>query len=172
MKSRICLRLFRIKENKFETISYPPNFTYLLQKIMHYKKIFHYTAILSCIALIITCFIPWVHYNSIDATFTGYNVKQFSTGVYYGKAGVIITGIAVVSLCCTLAPYIVVKRVNMFLCAFLVAYCMRTYIVFTGSLFDGEVVKLAGIYLIVLLSVVMVVCSVFPYLKKEENFEG
>ena len=68
-------------------------------------------------------------------------------------------------------PSIVAKRVNMFLCALLVAYMLRTYVIFTGSLFDGEVTKLAGIYLIVFLSFVMVICSVFPYLKKEERFE-
>ena len=39
------------------------------------------------------------------------------------------------------------------------------------NLFDGEVTKLAGIYLIVFLSFVMVICSVFPYLKKEERFD-
>ena len=136
---------------------------------MQYKKVIHYVAIITCIALIVTCFIPWVHYNSVNTTFTGFNVKQFSTGVYYGKAGIIITALCVISLLCTLVPYIVVKRINMFLCAFLVAYCVRTYVLFTGSLFEGEVLKLAGIYLIVFLSIVMVVCSVFPYLKKEEK---
>ena len=143
-----------------------------LDRIMPYKKILHYIAIVASLALIATCFIPWVHYNSIDTTFTGYNVKQFSTGVYYGKAGIIITRLCVVNLLCTLAPFIVVKRINMFVCAFLVAYSIRTYIVFTGSLFEGEVVKLAGIYLIVLLSILLVICSLFPYLKKEERLAG
>ena len=138
---------------------------------MKYKKVLHYTAIISCIALIATCFIPWVHYNNIDVTFNGYNVKKFATGVYYGRAGIIITIFAAISLVFTLLPSIVVKRVNMFLCALLVAYTLRTYVIFTGSLFDGEVTKLAGIYLIVFLSFVMVICSVFPYLKKEERFE-
>ena len=137
---------------------------------MKYKKVLHYTAIISCIALIATCFIPWVHYNNINVTFNGYNVKKFATGVYYGRAGIIITIFAAISLLFTLMPSIVAKRVNMFLCALLVAYTLRTYVIFTGSLFDGEVTKLAGIYLIVFLSFVMVICSVFPYLKKEEGF--
>ncbi len=136
---------------------------------MHYKKILHYVAIIAAIALIATCFIPWVHYNNIDVTFNGFNVKRFATGVYYGRAGIIITVLASISLLFTLLPSIVAKRINMFLCALLVAYTLRTYVIFTGSLFDGEVTKLAGIYLIVLLSFVMVTCSVFPYLKKEER---
>ena len=136
---------------------------------MHYKKILHYVAIFAAIALIATCFIPWVHYNNIDVTFNGFNVKRFATGVYYGRAGIIITVLASISLLFTILPSIVAKRINMFLCALLVAYTLRTYVIFTGSLFDGEVTKLAGIYLIVLLSFVMVTCSVFPYLKKEER---
>ena len=137
---------------------------------MNYKKILHYLAIVATLAIIATCFIPWVHYNNIDVTFNGYNVKKFATGVYYGRAGIIITIFAAISLLFTLLPSIVAKRVNMFLCALLVAYTLRTYVIFTGSLFDGEVTKLAGIYLIVFLSFVMVICSVFPYLKKEEKF--
>ncbi len=136
---------------------------------MNYKKILHYTALLTCIALVATCFIPWVHYNSIDTTFNGFNVKPFPTGVNYGRAGKIITILVSVSFLLTALPYIVAKRANMFVCAILVAYSMRTYVLFTGSLFEGEVVKLAGIYLIVLLSFLLVVCSVFPYLKKEES---
>ena len=139
---------------------------------MNYKKILHYLAIVATLAIIATCFIPWVHYNNIDVTFNGYNVKKFATGVYYGRAGIIITIFAAISLLFTLMPSIVAKRVNMFLCALLVAYTLRTYVIFTGSLFDGEVTKLAGIYLIVFLSFVMVICSVFPYLKKEERFES
>ena len=137
---------------------------------MNYKKNLHYLAIVATLAIIATCFIPWVHYNNIDVTFNGYNVKKFATGVYYGRAGIIITIFAAISLLFTLMPSIVAKRVNMFLCALLVAYTLRTYVIFTGSLFDGEVTKLAGIYLIVFLSFVMVICSVFPYLKKEESF--
>ncbi len=139
---------------------------------MNYKKILHYTSIMSCIALIATCFIPWVHYNNIDVTFNGYNVKRFATGVYYGRAGIIITIFAATSCLLTLTQSVVAKRINMFLCALLVAYTLRTYVIFTGSLFDGEVTKLAGIYLIVILSLVMVICSVFPYLKKEQGFGG
>lgn len=136
---------------------------------MKYKKVLHYTAIISCIALIATCFIPWVHYNNIDVTFNGYNVKQFATGVNYGRAGIIITILVSISLLFTLMQSVVAKRVNMFLCALLVAYTLRTYVIFTGSLFDGEVTKLAGIYLIVILSFVLVFCSVFPSLKSEEK---
>jgi hypothetical protein len=136
---------------------------------MNYKKIIQYIAILSSAALIATCFIPWVHYNSINTTFTGFNVKEFATGVNYGKAGRIITIFTSLSLLCTILPFSVPKRINMFVSALLFAYSIRTYVLFTGSLFDGEVEKLAGIYLIVVLSFVLVICSIFPNLKENEK---
>ena len=126
------------------------------------NKYFHYVALITCIALIAVCFMPWVHYNSIDQTFTGYNVTKFATGVYYGKAGIIITGFATLILILKLLKGTVAKNANLFVCALLVAYTIRTYILFTGSLFEGQVIKYAGIYLIVVLSVVLLVCGLFP----------
>ncbi len=131
------------------------------------KKYIQILAIATTSALIVTCFIPWVHYNSINETFTGFNVIKFSTGVNYGKAGKIISGLSVISLFCVIVPKLFLKRINMFATALLFAYCIRTYVLFTGSIFDGQVEKLAGIYLILLFSLAMVVCSVFPNLKEE-----
>ena len=137
---------------------------------MNKKKAIQILAIFSCIALIISCFIPWVHYNSINETFTGFNVKPFSTKVNYGKAGKIIVILTSISLVCTVLPVLFLKRVNMFATALLFAYCIRTYVLFTGSIFDGQVEKLAGIYLIILLSLVLVVCSVFPNLEEDRFY--
>ena len=133
---------------------------------MNNKKAIQILAILSCLALIITCFLPWVHYNSINETFTGFNVKPFSTKVNYGKAGKIIVGLTIISLLCTIIPKLFLKRVNMFSTALLFAYCIRTYVLFTGSIFEGQVEKFAGIYLIMLFSLALVVFSVFPNLEE------
>ena len=116
------------------------------------KKYVQIFAILCTIALIITCFIPWVHYNSINETFTCMNVKKFATNVNYGKPGKIITWLCVISLICVLIPKLFLKRINMFATAILFAYCIRTYVLFTGSIFEGQVENLAGIYLILLFS--------------------
>lgn len=136
---------------------------------MNYKTIIQYIAIFSCVALIAVCFIPWVHYNSINETFNGFNVKEFATKVNYGKAGRPITIFTSIIFLFTLLPFSALKRVNMFVSALLFAYAIRTYVLFTGSLFEGEVVKYAGIYLIVALSLVLVICSIFPNLKEDEK---
>ena len=129
---------------------------------------FYYTAIISCIAIIIVCFLPWVHYNNINETFTGFHVSRFVTGNYYGRAGKIITIFASIILLLTILPYTFGKRANLFISAVLFAYTIRTYIIFTSALFEGEVVKYAGIYLIIFLSMVILLCAAFPKSNKNK----
>ncbi len=59
-------------------------------------------------------------------------------------------------------PKIWAKRINFFVSGLLFAYCIRTYIIFTGSLFEGEVETKTGMYLVLTLSFLLLVCSVFP----------
>ena len=130
-----------------------------------FSKIIFYVGISACIALIACCFLPWVHYNNINETFTGFNVKKFVTGNYYGRAGIIITVISSFVLIFMLVPKLWAKRVNLFVAALLFAYCIRTYIIFTSALFEGEVEKYVAIYLIMILSFVVLVAAVFPRMK-------
>jgi hypothetical protein len=123
---------------------------------------FHYTAIISCIALIVVCFIPWVHYTNINETFTGFHVKKFVTGNNYGRAGILITIFTLIIFLCNISSNLFAKRANLFICALLFAYCIRTYIIFTSALFEGKPIKLAGIYLIIFLSAILLVCAAFP----------
>lgn len=129
---------------------------------MKKENIFHIGSLACCIALVAVCFIPWVYYKSIHETFTGYHVTKFVTGVYYGKAGIFITVFSAIIFLLTIWKNNGAKKVSLFAAALLFAYCIRTYILFTGSLFEGEVVKLPGIYLIVFLSFILLVCSAFP----------
>lgn len=129
--------------------------------------IMHYTGIAACLLLIATCFMPWAHYNNINDTFTGFHVTKFSTGNYYGRAGIIICFFTALILLLILIPKVWAKRTNLFLSAILFAYCIRTYIIFTSALFEGEVEKKAGIYLIIVFSAIMLIASLFP--KMEER---
>ena len=126
------------------------------------NRAYYYIQLITCIALVAVCFMPWVHYNSINTTFTGYHVTKFATGVYYGKPGMVITVFAAVIFLLTLLRKNLANRINLFVAALLLAYTIRTYILFTGSLFDGEVERLAGIFLIVLFSAILLIVSAFP----------
>jgi hypothetical protein len=133
-----------------------------------FTKVCHFIGIFSCIAIIVACFLPWTHYTSINETFTGFHVIRFSQVNYYGRAGIPVTVMASVILVLMLIPKVWAKRVNLFLAALLFAYCIRTYVIFTGSMFEGEVEKRAGIYLIFLLSLLILVTAVFPKLDEKQ----
>ena len=120
-------------------------------------KIFRIAGALACLALIITCFIPWVHYNSVNLTFNGVNVIPFDTGNYYGKAGYPIITLTLIIFLLMFVNRIWAKRLNLFLNALLIAYTIRTYIIFTSALFVNEVDKKTGIYLVLILPVIMMV---------------
>jgi len=129
---------------------------------MKKNNVFTNISLMACIAIVITCFIPWVHFNSINETFTGYHVTKFANGTSYGKPWKVICLMAAIIFILNFVNSVVVKKANLFVAALLLAYCIRTYFLFTGSLFEGEVSKLAGIYLILLLSLVLLVCAAFP----------
>src|SRR5882757_6186823 len=134
-----------------------------------FSKFIYYVGIVAAVTIIGCCFLPCVHYNSINTTFTGFNLTKFATGNYYGRAGVPITILSFVVLILMLLPQLWAKRTNLFMAALLFAYCIRTYIIFTSALFEGEVEKQVGIYMIVLLSFIMLLASLFP---KGETKEG
>ena len=133
-----------------------------------FSKIAYNLGLVATVAIIVCCFIPWVHYNSVNETFTGFYVTEFAGGTYYGKAGIVITVLSAVILVFMLLPRLWAKRVNLFLAALLFAYCIRTYILFTGALFDGEVVKQPGIYLIIILSFLVLLGATFPRLENKK----
>jgi len=124
----------------------------------------HWVGILGCVAIIAACFMPWVHYNNVNETFTGFHVIRFTTGNYYGKAGIPISIFASIILVLMLVPKILAKRINLFMAALLFAYCIRTYIIFTSALFEGELNKLPGIYLVLVASLLIMISTLFPKL--------
>ncbi len=135
---------------------------------MSYKKLLQYFSLFICVILIATCFMPWVHIVPINTTLNGFNAKPFANGTDYGRAGIWISIFCVINFILTLLPFVAAKRANMFVASLLLAYTISKYTIFSSSIEVGDVIKFAGIYLIVLLSFVLVICSVFPYLKEEE----
>ncbi len=133
-----------------------------------FSKIAYNLGLVATVTIIVCCFIPWVHYNSVNETFTGFRVTEFAGGTYYGKAGIVITVLSSIILLFMLLPRLWAKRVNLFIAALLFAYCIRTYILFTGALFDGEVEKQPGIYLIVILSFLILLGTTFPRMKNSK----
>jgi len=119
--------------------------------------------------LIISCFLPWVYFNSNNETFTGFYVSHFPNGIYYGRAGIFITILTIVVIILMLVNKPWVKAANLFISGLIFAYCIRTYFIFTASLFPNEVIRKPGIYMILIFSLILLVSTLFP--NNEKRFD-
>lgn len=121
-------------------------------------KIIYWLGIAACIALIISCFIPWTYYADLKESFTGF----YSYHNEYGKPGKLLVGAGTIALVMMVLPKVWAKRVNLFVCALAVGYTIKTYILFTSCYNAYCPEKQSGIYLMLFSSVVMLAASVFP----------
>ncbi len=121
-------------------------------------KFLHWLGIAACLALIISCFLPWAYYADLDQHFTGF----YSYANQYGKPGKFMVTIAAVALLFMLLPKLWAKRTNLFLCALLVGYAIKTYILFGSCYKNYCPQKESGIYLMLFSSLVMLLATIFP----------
>lgn len=132
-------------------------------------KILNWAGLAACVLLIIACFLPWAYYPVIHETFNGFNAKTFPNGTFYGRPGYMIVIMALAVIILMVIPRIWAKRTNLFLSGFLLAYVLSKFHIFTSSLFDGEVEKKAGVFLIAITSSVILLSSLFPNIKIRER---
>jgi hypothetical protein len=121
-------------------------------------KYLHWLGIAACITLIISCFLPWVHYADINQNFTGF----YSYQNQYGKPGKLLVVLGTIILIFMLLPRIWAKRTNLFICALVVAYAIKTYILFSSCYNNYCPQKLFGLYLMVFCTVLMLVAAALP----------
>lgn len=121
----------------------------------------HWLGIMACIAIIVSCFLPWAYYADINQTFTGF----YSYQNQYGRPGKFIVPLAGLILVFMLLPKLWAKRSNLFLAAFLLAYAVKTYILFSSCYNNYCPEKRYGIYLLVTCTFIMLLAAVFPKLK-------
>jgi hypothetical protein len=124
-------------------------------------KILQWLGVLACVALIVSCFMPWAYYADINQNFTGlYSLKN-----EYGRPGRLMIPIAILAMLFILLPRLWAKRINMFLCALLVGYSIKTYVMFTSCYNAYCPQKMPGIYLMLASSIIMLLAAVFPRLE-------
>jgi len=124
-------------------------------------KYLHWLGLAACITLIISCFLPWGYYADLNQHFTGF----YSYNNQYGKPGKFLTIFAVLMFIFMLLPKVWAKRTNLFLGAFTLAYAFKTFILFASCYNNYCPQKQPPLYLMVACTVVMLIASVFPYLK-------
>lgn len=86
-----------------------------------------------CLALVGLCFLPWTIIPGRDITVSGFA----SAGTHYGKPGILMCSFAGLASLLFLVPKIWAKRVNVFITAILLAWCVRNYLVLSVC-YGGE----------------------------------
>jgi hypothetical protein len=128
---------------------------------MMFPKILQRAGIIACIVLVAACFMPWAYYADIHETFTGF----YSFQNQYGKPGKFLTLTAIIAFALMLLPKIWAKRANLFVCALGVGYAIKTYILFTSCYNAYCPEKKAGIFIMMLATMLMLISATFPDLK-------
>ena len=98
----------------------------LFPKSDNYMKYSQWIGIAALIILIISCFLPWTYHPDLDKTFTGF----FSQNNAYGKPGKVFIFFSVIAALGFIVNRVWAKRMNFFICAVIVAYACRCFIIF------------------------------------------
>jgi hypothetical protein len=128
-------------------------------------KFFYWAGIAACLVLIVSCFVPWTYHADVGKTFNGF----FSEQNQYGKPGKMLVFFGLMILVFMLLPRVWAKRANLFLTAFLLAYAIKTYILFTSCYNAYCPDKKAGIYIMLFSTLVMLFGAIFPDMKLMEK---
>lgn len=126
-----------------------------------FPKILQQIGLVACIALVVSCFMPWTYHADLNESFTGF----YSHDNHYGKPGMFLTVIGIAAFVFMYLPKVWAKRTNLFVCALGVGYAIKSFILFTSCYNAYCPEKKAGIYIMMTAVVIMLVASVFPDLK-------
>jgi len=124
-------------------------------------KFSQWIGIVSAIALIISGFMNWTWYSDIHKFFTGF----YSENNIYGKPGKIFLYFCSVAIIFFAVPRIWAKRWNLLVCTIILAFAIRTFILYTACYQGVCPEKQAGIWLMMSSAVVVFLCALLPDLK-------
>jgi len=117
--------------------------------------------IIACMALIASCFLPWVYVPAPNVTING-----FYRNSNFGRPGLL--SIILCSFCVLFfsLPKVWAKLINLFLATLNVAWCIKNFIVLRACP-EGENCPQpqVGIYLQIILGIVIFVMVLFPKIK-------
>ena len=126
-----------------------------------FVKYLHWLGITACLTLIVSCFLPWTYHADLNQSFTGF----YSYDNHYGKPGKFLIFFGVTVFALMMLPKVWAKITNLFVCAFTLAYAVKTFILF-GSCYNNYCPqKLFSLYLMLSCTVVMLIAAAFPNAK-------
>jgi hypothetical protein len=125
---------------------------------MRYMK---WISLAAAILLIASCFTPWVVIESRNITVSGID----ATGTNFGKPGYFHFLMTALFMLCTFVQRIWAKRFNLLVTALNLGWAVRNFFIISACQGGDCPLKKSGIWAMLLASVLMLVCSMFPDMK-------
>ena len=119
--------------------------------------------VITVLALFGICFMPWSYISSKDIVITGLK----SAGTDFGKPGLLNIILSSVCLLFFILPKIWAKRTNVFIAAINFAWAIRNYLLLTTCMVGECPEKKAGIYLLLLATLIIQVMALLPKINVE-----
>lgn len=128
-------------------------------------KYSNWIGVIGALMLIISCFLHWAYYPDIDKYFTGF----FSEKNMYGKPGKFLVILALVCTFLFLVPRIWAKRANLLFTAIVLAFAIKSFMLYSACYHGTCPEKKEGIYLMLFSPAIMVIAAIFPDLKLRDK---
>jgi len=128
-------------------------------------KYSQWIGIVAACILVVSCFMPWTFHPDLQKNFTGF----FSEDNIYGKPGKVFVVLSMVASSFFLLAKVWAKRWNLVITAILVAYAIKSFILFSGCYGGICPQKKEGLWMMLISSVVMLLMAVFPDVKLSEK---
>ena len=120
--------------------------------------------VIAAMALIGSCFLPWVYIDSIQTTITGVRAEHTS----FGRPGLLHIIFSVFSIILFIIPRIWAKRTNLFIGALNFAWSIRNFLLITQCELGECPHKLLGIYAIIPVAALLLVMTMLPDIKMKD----
>jgi hypothetical protein len=132
-------------------------------------KYSQWIGIAAALLLAFACLMPWAYFPDLGKEFTGF----FSEQNRYGRPGKFLTFFSAIMILLFVIPRVWAKRTNMIVAGITLAFVIRAYILYTGCYGGICPEKRAGIFLLLLASILTVVAALLPDLpvKQEQQNE-
>ncbi len=134
---------------------------YYLAAQFLYMRYMKWIGLAAVVLLVVSCFTPWVFIESRNITVSGVD----TTGTNFGKPGYFHFILSVLFLLCTFIQRVWAKRLNLLVTALNVGWALRNFFVIAACSGGECPVKMTGMWLMMLASVLMLLSALFPDMK-------
>ena len=118
-------------------------------------------ALASAIVLIVACFMPWVHIESVNLAVSGVDTE----GTRFGKPAYIHFMLVGLIIVFSFIKQIWAKRFNLLFAAINLAWAIKNFVVMTKCEAGECPEKQTGLYLLVVASIALLITAFFPNMK-------